>query len=70
MPRANGVVSVRWTEFIIEKRSIHRELPSATASTSPGGLFAICGVPVATPIVLQAASASDSSGAFEVTIPP
>lgn len=70
MPRSNGVVSVRWTEFIIEKRSIHRELPSATAPTSPGGLFAICGVPVSTPIVLQAASAADSSGAFEVTIPP
>ena len=69
MPRPNGVVTVRWSEIILENRSIHRELPSASASTGPNGLFAICGVPVATPIVLQAASATDSSGAFEVTIP-
>lgn len=70
MPRSNGVVNVRWTEIIIERKSIHRELPSANASTGPTGLFAICGVPVSTPIVLQATSASDSSGSFEVTIPP
>jgi hypothetical protein len=30
----------------------------------------MCGVPVSTPIVLQAASEADSSGSFEVTVPP
>ena len=69
MPRPNGVVSVRWTEIIIEKKSIHRELPSANASTGPTGLYAMCGIPVSTPIVLQAASEADSSGSFEVTVP-
>jgi hypothetical protein len=70
MPRANAVVSLRWSEFIIEKGSIRREVPTASASAGPSGQYAICGVPVATPIVLQAASAADSSGTFEVTIPP
>jgi hypothetical protein len=32
-------------------------------------MYAVCGVPIATPIVLQAAMAADSSGPFEVTIP-
>jgi len=70
MPRANATLGVRWAEIIIEKGAIHQEVPSVEASTSATGQFAVCGVPLATPIVLQAASASDSSGAFEVTIPP
>lgn len=69
MPRAHGTLAVRWSEIIIERGVIRREVPSVEASTSATGLFAVCGVPLATPIVLQAASASDSSGAFEVTIP-
>jgi len=70
MPRADGALNLRWAEIIIEKNGIRREVPTATASTGPTGVFAICGVPVATPIVLRAASATDSSGSFEVTIPP
>lgn len=70
MPRANGTVTVRWAEIYIEKNSIRRVIPTADASSGSTGLFAVCGLPISTPIVLQAASAADSSGAFEVTIPP
>ena len=69
MPRPNGTVVVTWSELIIETGSISRTMPSVEASSGPTGLVAVCGVPLGSPILLQAASASDSSGSFEVTIP-
>jgi hypothetical protein len=69
MPRLNGTVRVRWSEIVIEKRAIRRTAPAFDASSGPTGLVAICGIPLGTPVVLQAASESDSSGAFELTIP-
>lgn len=69
LPRANGVVTVRWSEIVIEKKSIRRHVPSVDASSGPTGLVAVCGIPLGVPVQLQAASASDSSGAFEVTMP-
>ena len=70
MPLSSGTLSVRWSEIIIERNSIRRQTPSVTASTGTTGVFAICGVPTNTPLLLQAASAADSSGAFEVSVPP
>jgi len=69
MPRVGSTVTVRWSEILIEKRVIRRVVPTADASTGSTGMYAMCGVPIATPIVLQAAMAADSSGPFEVTIP-
>jgi len=69
MPRLNGVVTVRWSEIVIEKTSIRRHVPTVDASSGPTGLVAVCGIPLGTPVLLQAASVNDSSGAFEVTIP-
>jgi hypothetical protein len=69
MPRANGTVVIRWSELIIEKGTIRRVVPSVEASSGPTGQIAVCGVPLGTPIVLTGASASDSSGSFELTVP-
>jgi carboxypeptidase family protein/TonB-dependent receptor-like protein len=69
LPRPNGTVVVRWSELIIEKNKITRTVPTVEASSGSSGLVAVCGVPLGTAIVLQAASASDSSGSFEVTMP-
>jgi hypothetical protein len=69
MPRANGTVSVQWVEVIIEKNSIRRDVPKADATANSSGLFAMCGVPLGTPIMLQGALANDSSGSFEVSLP-
>ena len=70
MPRAHGTVVVRWSELIIEKGTISRSMPTVEASSGPTGQVAVCGVPLGTPIVLAAASASDSSGSFELMVPP
>ena len=69
MPRPNGTVVVRWSELVIEKGAITRTAPSVEASSGRTGQVAVCGVPLGTPIVLAAASASDSSGSFELTVP-
>lgn len=68
-PRPGATLGLRWAEIVIDRGGIRREVPSVRASASTTGLFAVCGVPVATPILLQAASASDSSGTFEATVP-
>jgi hypothetical protein len=70
MPRANGTVSVQWVEVVIEKNSIRRDVPKAEATTSSSGLFAMCGIPMGVPIMLQAGVTNDSSGSFEVSLPP
>ena len=69
MPRGKGVVNVRWAELSIEKRGIRRIIPTVDASTGTTGQFAVCGVPTAVPLMLQASNGADSSGAFEITIP-
>jgi hypothetical protein len=69
MPRRNGTVNVRWAELAIEKRGVRRVIPTVDASTGTTGQFAVCGVPIGTPVMLQAWTGADSSGAFEITLP-
>ena len=69
MPRPSGSVNIRWAEIVIEKNSIQRQAPQVTASTGATGVFAVCGVPIGTPLLVQAASETDSSGSFELTVP-
>ena len=69
MPRPDGKLVIRWAEIVIKKKSISRDVPTIEASSGPNGLAAVCGVPVATSILVQGASAGDSSGAFEITLP-
>jgi hypothetical protein len=68
-PRPDGKLVIRWAEFVIQKKSISRQIPTIEASTGPNGLAVVCGLPLATTILMQGASAGDSSGAFEITMP-
>jgi hypothetical protein len=69
MPRAEAKLNVRWAEFVIERNSIQRLAPSVDASSGTTGMFAVCGVPIGVPLLMQASTATDSSGAFELTVP-
>jgi hypothetical protein len=69
MPRPNGTVVMRWAEIVIAKNTISRNIPSIEVSSGPSGLAAVCGLPMNTTILMQGASAADSSGAFEIAMP-
>jgi hypothetical protein len=69
LPLPNGTVVMRWAEIVIQKHSISREVPTIQVPGGPNGFVAVCGLPLDTPIMIQGASASDSSGAFEITLP-
>lgn len=69
MPRPDGKIVFRWAEIVVKKKSIAREVPTIEASSAPNGLVAVCGLPLATSILMQGASARDSSGAFEFMLP-
>ena len=70
LPLRDGTLLVRWAEVVIRKGSITREIRAIRASSGPDGFAAVCGLPLATSIQIQGASAGDSSGAFEITLPP
>lgn len=67
LPEATLVL--RWAEIVIRKHSIAREVRTVKASAGLDGLAAVCGLPLTTSIQIQGSSASDSSGAFEITMP-
>jgi hypothetical protein len=69
MPRAEAKVSVKWAEIVIDNGSIRRVISSVDATTNGTGQYALCGIPLGTAVLLQAAVAGDSSGQFEVTVP-
>ncbi|HEX5072486.1 MAG TPA: DUF2012 domain-containing protein [Gemmatimonadaceae bacterium] len=69
LPLPDGRLVLRWAEIVIRKHSITREVRTTRASTGPDGFAAVCGLPLTTPIQIQGASAGDSSGAFEITLP-
>jgi hypothetical protein len=69
MPRGDGTVNIRWAELSIEKRGVRRVIPTVDASTGKTGQFAVCGVPTALPLLLQASTGAECSGAFEITSP-
>jgi len=69
MSRSDGRLVIRWAEIVIKKKSVARQVSTIEASSGPNGLAAVCGLPVATSLLIQGASAGDSSGAFEITLP-
>jgi hypothetical protein len=69
MPRPDAKLVIKWVDLVIQKKSIAREVSAIEAATGPSGLAAACGVPLSTPLLVQGASGSDSSGAFEITLP-
>ena len=68
-PLPDGRLVLRWAEVVIRKGSIGREVRTVKASAGLDGVAAVCGLPLATSIQIQGASAGDSSGAFEITLP-
>ena len=69
MARPNASVIMRWVEIVLGNESIRRHVPTTEVSSGPNGLVAVCGLPLDTPILMQAASVSDSSGVVEITLP-
>ena len=68
LPLPDARLILRWAEIVIRKGSIAREVRTIRASSGPGGIAAVCGLPLATSIQIQGASGGDSSGAFEITL--
>ncbi len=68
-PAASGGVQVSWAELRFNRLGVERKTPTLTAQTGPGGWFAICGVPLETPISVRAWIARDSTGLLELDIP-
>jgi hypothetical protein len=67
-PVTAGRVSVLWSETIIEG-GVQQRRPVITAETDASGAFVICGVPVATPTLVQGVSADGASGVVELEAP-
>jgi hypothetical protein len=68
-PLPDGKLVLRWAEIVIRKHSIAREVRTVRASAGVDGMAVVCGLPVSTAIQIQGASAADSSGAIEITVP-
>jgi hypothetical protein len=67
-PVSAGMVSVLWSETIIDG-GVQQRRPVITAETNASGAFVICGVPVATPTLVQGVSADGASGVVELEAP-
>jgi hypothetical protein len=69
MPQTGATVIAQWTEYTIGRGTLERQLFSRTATSVPGGWFAVCDVPSAADIVVRAINGTDTSGAIEVRVP-
>ena len=69
MPRAGANVVVRWADIVVEKGGVRREVSTTSATSNGTGQFAVCGVPLNVPVLINASVEADSSGQFEVTVP-
>jgi hypothetical protein len=69
LPRPSSRVAVSWAELRFARGRVIRAAPSLSADVDETGMFAICGVPLATPLVIRATAGSDSSGYVELDVP-
>ena len=67
-PVSAGRVSVLWSETIIDG-GVQQRRPVITTETDASGAFVLCGVPVATPTLVQGVSADGASGVVELVAP-
>jgi hypothetical protein len=67
-PISAGTVSVLWSETVIDG-SVQQRRPMITAETDAQGAFVICGVPAATPMLVQGVSADGASGVVQLEAP-
>lgn len=70
LPRPASGLSIRWSELVVTAEGVRRLSPGLDATTSEGGWFALCNVPLDAPVSVRAWNGADSSGAFELQIPP
>ena len=68
-PIAGSVVSVTWTELVIDHRGPHLDRRQLAEQTNDEGLYALCGVPSEVSVLVRAEHGAASSGVVEVTAP-
>lgn len=66
----SGQVTVRWFELVIDTSGLNNGQRFVAARSSRDGWFAMCGVPAAADVLVQASHADDSTGLSLVTVPP
>ncbi len=66
---ADGGVLASWTELRFTRQGLQRATPSQRAVVGVDGWFALCGLPVRTPIAVRAWQGPDSTGFVELDIP-
>ncbi len=64
-----GEVVVQWIELRFTRQGLQRATASQRGKTADDGMFAICGVPIVTPVVVRAWSGRDSTGLLELNLP-
>ena len=69
IPIGGATLSAKWADVVIEKGSVRRTISSVAGTANATGWFALCGVPVGVPVIVQAAAGADSSGQVELTVP-
>jgi hypothetical protein len=65
----SATVLVEWAEFSLGHGGVTHRVLSRSASTEPGGWFAVCGVPVETSVILRAVSGIDTTGPIQIDVP-
>jgi hypothetical protein len=65
----SSIVLAEWSEIILGKNGVGRDILSRRATTDASGWFVICGVPTASSVILRAIRGADTSGAIELDIP-
>ena len=66
----NGAVTVSWLELRFTRQGLRHAAASQRGKTADDGLFAICGVPLGTALVVRGWSGRDSTGLLEFNLPP
>ncbi|MBK8250353.1 MAG: carboxypeptidase regulatory-like domain-containing protein [Gemmatimonadetes bacterium] len=67
---AEGGLLATWTELRFTRQGLQRATPSQRALVAADGWFAMCGLPIRSPIAVRAWQGSDSTGYLELDIPP
>ncbi len=73
-PRIGGArlatgVRATWTELQFAREGLKLGNPVVEAEPGPGGWFAMCGLPLTTPISMRAWQGTDSTGLIELELP-
>jgi len=67
--RVTTGVRATWTELQFAREGLKLQNPVVEAEPGPGGWFAMCGLPLTTPIAIRAWQGTDSTGLIELEMP-